>query len=277
MDDEGLWCQPEDGSGASCARCCGIYNYRGHDRELVTRVLTRQTELLSGWDGSARELARIGAAARAQQPPARFAVIANCPFAGFLGPERTRVGCLIHPRRLGAERRDASPYGAATCGSARCSAHDRLRRAEAEALAAAAGGDWYRYGLALNDLDVIEDFLALAARLLGEPVTLAGVAVRPRALAALGNFLRLGEDWPLARDPERLGKVYAVDARFYEWTYAIDYERLGVARPFAHRMIVGLGSVIETRSELEGAVELIEERVEELARGWIVDGGAHKI
>jgi hypothetical protein len=267
------FCQPPRPGGPSCARCCGIYNYRGHDRKLVTGVLRLQTGLMAGWDGSEADLPRVRAEIEAGRPEARFAAVHNCPFAGFIDQQETRVGCLIHPTVRGSDRRDLSFYGPRTCGEARCLAHDRLSPAEAEVIREAAG-DWYRYGLALADLDLIRDFFILCSRRLGGPVTLADAG---RSAAALGDFLRLLEHWPLARDPGRFGRIEAIDLRHYEWIYAIDYERLGAARPFHHRIIVGLGSVIADRADLAAAVAAIDARVDDFARDWIRGGGAFNI
>jgi hypothetical protein len=261
MDDEFYLCQPEPRGDSipSCAACCGIYNYPGHSRALVTEVLALQTELMAGWDGTDADIERVRSEAEARRPAPRFEVLYNCPFCGFLDPARARVGCLLHPRRLGRDRRDFCRFGHRTCAEARCASYTYLDRGEAEATMAAAG-DWYLYGLALNDTDLIKDFFDLCERRLYGPVDPARVPADPALAAAFRDYLRLKEDWPLARDPGRFGK-YFFQGRNYN-VYLIDYLRLGVPRPPHDDIVTALGSVIETREELDRAVRTIDERID---------------
>ncbi len=124
-------------------------------------VLSMQTELLSEWDGTDRDMERIQLEIETNRPPQRFGVIYNCPFSGFINAERTRVGCLLHPRLHGEDMREYCRYGKRTCGEAKCQAYTYLNEGEARAIMASAP-DWYIYGLDISDNDLVRDFFELA-------------------------------------------------------------------------------------------------------------------
>ncbi|HUT52267.1 MAG TPA: hypothetical protein VM658_02650 [bacterium] len=261
MSHEFHICHPSCDHGAtlSCASCCGIYNYRGHDRRLVSDMLSMQTALMESWDGSDADMERVRAEAEARRPEPRFAVIYNCPFAGFLDAERSRVGCLLHPLVRGRDLREYCRYGHRTCGEARCTAYTYLTAAEAGAVAAAAP-DWYLYGLCITDIDLVKDFFELCEmRLLG-PVDPGRVTREPVLAAAFADYLALKENWPFATDPGRYGKYFFVGRDYH--IYMIDYRKLGASFPHHDGILISLGSVIETRAELEGAVGIVDEKVD---------------
>jgi len=261
MEDEFYMCQPPPTAMSlpSCASCCGIYNYRGHNREMVTGTLAMQTELMESWDGTDDDIERVGKEVEARRPPVRFEVIYNCPFAGFLDGEQSRVGCLLHPLHLGEDLRRYCRYGRRTCGEAKCTSYTYFRRNEARAVMAAAG-DWYLYGLCINDIDLVKGFFELCASRLHAPVMLDRVSVEPALARAFSGFLALKEDWPFARDPGRYGKYYFVERNYN--IYRIDYRGFGASRPVHDGVLLSLGSVIESRDEVFAAIEIIDDKVD---------------
>ncbi len=255
-------CQPEPvcGKVPSCASCCGIYNYRGHKRELVTNVLSQQTELLKGWDGTDGDMDRIREEAESKRPPQRFEVIYNCPFAGFLDPERTRVGCLLHPLLRGEDLREYCRYGRKTCGEAKCQAYTYLSEGEARAVMASAA-DWYIYGLSITDIDLIRDFFEIAEMKTYKPLSPDRVEKSAELCRIFGEYLSWKETWHLARDPGRFGKYYFRERDYM--VYSIDYRSLGWSDRTYNGILLSLGSVIESRPELEQALRLIDGKIEE--------------
>jgi hypothetical protein len=247
----------------ACASCCGIYNYYGHHRELITGVLSTQTKLMRSWDGSEKDIERIREEVEGNRPEPRFEVIYNCPFAGFLDPEQKRVGCLLHPGYIGEDLREFCRYGHRTCNQARCTAYTYLDRGEAEAVMAAAG-DWYVYGLCITDIDLIKDFFELCEIKLYGPVDPGRAAKDPELAAAFGRYLALKERWPFETDPGRFGKYYFVGRDYH--VYNIDYPGLGISRPYHNDILLSLGSVIETREELDEAIGIIDRMVDEFVR-----------
>jgi len=260
-DDSFYLCQAEPLSRGvpSCASCCGVYNYRGHSRELITEILEMQTALVESWDGTDEDIDRIAEQAVRQRPAARFEVIYNCPFAGFWDAERTRVGCLLHPLHLGQDLREHCRYGRRTCAEARCTAYSYLSAEEGRAVMASCR-DWYHYGLCITDIDLVKDFFELCEmRLLG-PVDPGRVSREPELARAFGDYLDLKESWPYATDPGRFGKYYFVEKNYR--IYIIDYLKLGVRAPAHNDILLSLGSVLETSQQLLDAVSLIDEKVD---------------
>lgn len=261
MPEEFHLCQPDKiGAGVpSCASCCGIYNYFGHNRELISGILRMQTGLARSWDGTDRDMERIQFEVLGKRPGPRFEVIYNCPHAGFLDREETRVGCLLHPGFAGKELRDYCRYGHRTCGEARCTAYTYFDEGEAAAVAAGAG-DWYIYGLCITDIDLVKDFFELCEMKRYGPVDAARVAGDPELARAFGDYLKLKGNWPFATDPARFGKYYFVDRNYL--LYSIDHRRLGSSPCFHDGILLSLGSVIETGDDLARAISLVDEKVD---------------
>jgi len=75
--------------------------------------------------------------------------------------------------------------------------------------------------------------------------------------------LRLKENWPYARDPNRFGKYYFVN-RDYP-IYKIDYAALGCEESRYDRILNSLGSEFRTRGELLAAEQRLDEIFAKLA------------
>lgn len=254
----------------SCASCCGTYNFYGHNRELVARVLEKQTRLMQSWDESSEDIERVRREAEKGRPRPRFEVIYTCPFVGFLDQGRTRVGCLLHPAYTGRELREYCRYGRKTCAEGRCTAYTYLSDAEARAVMAGAG-DWYLYGLCITDIDLVKDFFELCESRLHAPVDPARVSQEPALARAFGRYLGLKESWPFAKDPGRFGK-YFFEGKHYH-VYSIDYRGLGMSAPLYNGVLLSLGSVMERRDELEQAIEIIDAKVELFLGAYCAKGG----
>jgi len=262
MGDEFHLCQPEKllAGVPSCASCCGIYNFHGHDREMITRNLEMQTDMMSKWDGTDNGIEAIRAKVEADRPPPRFSVIYNCPFAGFLDNEHTRVGCLLHPLLLGEDKRDHCRYGHRTCGEAKCTSYTYLDDGEGRAVMAAAP-DWYIYGLSITDIDLVKDFFDLCEFALYGPVDASRVAKEPELARIFGEYLSFKENWPFATDPGRFGKYYFVEKNYY--LYSINYREIGLGAPRHNGIMLSLASVIESKEDLEAALKIVNDKVEE--------------
>ncbi len=267
MDNDFYLCQPVPitSNVPSCASCCGIYNYWGHNREMVKEVLSMQTELLSEWDGTEEDMERIRTEIETNRPPQRFEVIYNCPFSGFLNEERTRVGCLLHPLLRGEDLREYCRYGKRTCGEAKCQAYTYLNEGESRAIMASAP-DWYIYGLAITDIDLVRDFFELAEMKTYKPLSPTNIEKSSELCRIFGEYLSWKESWWLARDPGRFGKYYFRDRDYL--VYSIDYRGLDYKDRTYNGILLSLGSVINTRSELLEAAKIIDEKIEEFARAY---------
>ena len=226
---------------------------------MITGILNMQTDLMDGWDGTNKDIERIRKEVENNRPKKRFSVIYNCPFSGFINDERTMVGCLLHPIKLGKDLRDYCQYGRKTCGEAKCTAYTYLSDDESQAVMASCR-DWYLYTMTINDTDFIKEFFKLCEQKILAPLKINRIAKEEKLARAFHDYLALKENWPFETDPERYGKYYFVDKLYH--IYKIDYEKLGAEKPASHKILLALGSVINSKKELEEAVKIIDQKVE---------------
>ncbi len=226
---------------------------------MITNILEMQTAKMDNWDGTDKDIERIRDEVEKIRPQNRFSVIYNCPFSGFINKNYTMVGCLLHPLKLGKDLRDYCQYGHKTCGEAKCTAYTYLSDDEAHAVMASCK-DWYLYTMTITDTDFIKDFFKLCEQKILAPLKTDRIAKEIKLARAFGNYLSLKENWPYATDPERYGKYYFTENQYH--IYKIDYQKLGAKKPDCHKIILALGSVIESKNDLEKAVEIIDEKVD---------------
>jgi hypothetical protein len=261
MKEKFYLCQPGNHgfSLPSCASCCGIYNYSGHNRKMITETLEMQTKMMDGWDKTDEDIERIRDEVENKRPKKRFSVIYNCPFSGFINDDHTMIGCLLHPMKLEKDLRDYCQYGRKTCQEAKCTAYTYLSDDEANAVMASCK-DWYLYTMTITDTEFIRGFFKLCEQKLLAPLKTERIANEEKLARPFFNYLSLKENWPFETDPERYGKYYFVEKQYR--IYKIDYDKLGLKKPDCHKIILALGSVIESKNDLEKAVEIINEKVD---------------
>jgi hypothetical protein len=191
---------------ASCAACCGMYNWHGFNRDMVREILSLQTRLFQEWDRTGRGMAGIKRELRLSRPRVLCPMIHNCEFMGFLDEAQTQVGCLLHPSlNQGRNLREFSTHGRETCDGALCTAYHYLSPALARCVAEAVP-DWYLYGLCITDIDLVKNFFTATSKYLHETVSPERVIASPVLLELFRDYLCLKGCWPFARDPGRFGK-----------------------------------------------------------------------
>ena len=243
-----------------------MYNWLGHSRTLVEEVLLLQTEAFLQSGRTEDELIILKKEIYGKRPAARYPVIYNCEFMGFIDRERKKVGCLLHPdSNSGKNLRDISHHGRATCDEARCTAYSYLSDSEAE-LVAKCADDWYLYGLCITDLDLVKEFLETASDMVSDDVNAGKIMASAALTDIFRKYLNLKERWPYARNPHRYGKYYFVD-RDYP-IYKIDYDSLGSAPGKFDKILVSLGSEFTDKRELAAAEEMLGSLFKEFAKAF---------
>ncbi len=256
----------QGGKSASCAACCGMYNWRGFNRDMVRDILSRQTRLFHEWDGTERGIAEIKKELAHSRPQALCGMIHNCEFIGFLDEKQTQVGCLAHPsQNQGRNLREFSRHGRETCDEDICTAYHYLGHALARCVAAAVP-DWYLYGLCITDIDLVKNFFAATSEHLHETVSPERVIASPVLLELFRDYLCLKGCWPFARDPGRFGKYYFPDGTFR--IARIDYQRWGMSSSRHDGILLSLGSTFRTKDELLEAEALIEKKVKRFVSAY---------
>ncbi len=183
----------------SCGACCGLYNIPDVSQPRLTSLLQRRTEELRTIprteddldDFALQELRRIGD----DKPYPNFH---HCPFLGLIGPEHSRVGCLLHPlvpENNGLDLRGYSYYGAAACRLYFCPSHSRLP-ARFKRILQITVPDWYLYGLLITEHRLVNALFSTIEERLGRRLTQTDFAGHDQARQALQPLLTLKETWP---------------------------------------------------------------------------------
>lgn len=240
-------------AGASCGACCGLYNREDLGREEARADLRRSTERLARAQRTP-EAFRAAVAERVKELPAGvFPSIRRCPLLGFLDADEERIGCLGHPRVTGGvDLRACGVYDVLTCDAFLCSSHAWLREDEA-ALAAAAAGDFFLYGLVVTDAPFLHAVLEALEAQTGRRPGAAELRHRPFA-AALRALLALKEE--LQPGSEGIfGAFRAREAR----TDAPAAAEPGVS--LAQRILDALGADLASGNDEEALLPEVERRL----------------
>ncbi|MFN7133117.1 MAG: hypothetical protein ACK4N5_13645, partial [Myxococcales bacterium] len=207
-------CQP---GATSCGACCGLYNFKGHERAALAERLQSRTTTFSrlqktraAWEAEAREIRRrereAGGSPLTQAEPL-------CPLLGFLDDAQRRIGCLGHPLvTRGPDLRDCGNFNAEACEEFLCASFEALTVNEAE-LVRQCCGDWYLYGLVITDPEFVRACLALVSARSSGRVDAARLRTSARAAEALGRLFALKHELPprtsappvLGRSPDTSG------------------------------------------------------------------------
>lgn len=244
----------------SCGACCGLYNYRDSTRQALEDRLEQRTALYRERVRNRGDLKPFAALIRTiESQEKRYEVIHCCEYLGFLDETRRRVGCLLHPlQNGGTDLRDVSFYGRDLCDGHFCPSYHFLTRAEQQAVVNALD-DWYLYGLAITDIDLVKEYFRFIAEGLGEMPDPEWLAHRPLK-DLVQRFFFLKVTWPFrSPDTNRLGKYY-FDGSQYMISH-IDYNALECERSRFDKVFLSLTSRFTSRKELRHAESLIEEHL----------------
>jgi len=209
--DAALLCQhPTSG----CASCCGVFNARDRNTDAFWRRMDLRRDLVAavGWDEVGLAAIRHVIEAR-ERDIVLTEEIPTCPFAGNLEAKskenaKTRLGCLIHPRRHpeGRDLRDLGVYPREVCDSHRCAPHDWLREQERALLATC---EHRGYGEIVADTGLVKALHSELSARAGGALDVATYTQCRDALAPLWDLLC---DWPFADpDARRFGAYYLDD------------------------------------------------------------------
>jgi len=258
-------CQP--GRGASCGACCGLYNFRDHSRASLTARLTEQTEAFGALPpkhGAWRTQALALLESRRDSPPL-FPAVRVCPLLGFVDGERTRVGCLGHPKVTGGvDLRDCGVYHAELCETFTCPSFTWLTDAQAR-LVQAACADWYLYGLVLTDVEFVRGCLRLLEWELAGPVDPERLAAHPEALDAVRRLFALKESAPGRGTHAAVFGRFTPDTEGEPLSRTLDYAALGARAAPEDEVVLCLGYVPTALEELTQARELVRAHVRAVA------------
>jgi len=186
----------------SCGACCGLYNLPDISREKLEELLSRRSE---DFASVARTEEAIFAYQKRNRGPHRlsrpFAQFHHCPFLGFIGSEKRRVGCLLHPNAPGnnnVDYRSLSWYGELACRTYFCPSTRRLSEVY-KAILIENIDDWYGFGLIVTEHALVTAYFKVLESRLGRPVQPGDYTRNNSAKRSLREFVQLKSSWPYRR------------------------------------------------------------------------------
>ncbi len=151
-------------------------------------------------------------------------------------------------------------YGRELCDGHFCPSYHYISGEEKRALVEIID-DWYLFGLAVTDIDLVKEYFRLVSEAVGEMPSHRRFR-DPRLRDIALRFFRLKVDWPYrSPDTNRFGKYY-FDGSQYMIRY-IDYESLGCEKSRFDRIFMSLSSVFQNREALREAEKIIEGNLRE--------------
>lgn len=251
------------GETVSCGACCGLYNLADASRGRLEDMLARRTERFRDVPRTAQAIDAFQAEMDpAEARPRPFHDFYHCPFIGFVGPTRSRVGCLLHPLgdgNEGVDYRGLSFYGGLACREYFCPSCRHLSAAH-KMLVLSAFSDWYSYGLTVTEHRLIAALFGEAERRLGRTLEPAD-AERPGVAGAAAALLGLKLEWPF-RGPAWKGPAHYVFDDGHHLRPHIDTARLGAVRSPHDLVLQELESDLRSPADLRAAEGRIEESLQ---------------
>jgi hypothetical protein len=254
-------CQPD--KNKSCGACCGIYNYAANTKDELIRRFDYREKLMQKVRDREISLEAYRDTIRHREDGRRiYKTIYTCEFAGWLGGEKKKVGCMIHPmQNNGIDMRDISFYGRDICEGHFCPSYQKLNQNEAQ-ITIDTLYDWYLFGAVITDMDFVKTFFRIVQDRLGEEVKPSAIKESQKLKDILYRYYNLKVSWPF-RDTKRprFGKYYFVGEEYD--IDKIDYAVLGADAPVYNSIFLSLSSSFESRKELDMAINMIDVIIDE--------------
>lgn len=251
----------------SCGACCGLYNLADPSRQGIRSLLERRSaafaqvprEMAAVLDFGQRESEAL---AKNGMPMPEFH---HCPYLGFIGHKKSRVGCLLHPlaeNNNGIDLRGLSHYGSMTCGMYFCPTHYRIvpefKRIIREVI-----NDWYLFGLIIQEADLLEAFYNEITRRCQSSSLDPQAAFRPHARTLWARLFGLKISWPCAAANSPLANYFFNDGLYPK--PQVDYSAAGGTGSRYDVIFRELHSVFASEAELLAAERFLDRLFEQLA------------
>lgn len=268
-------CQVDD--AVSCGACCGLYNCTGASREQLRQLLADRTRRFAGVARNADGIDDFRVAMERREQGGRpYVDFYVCPFLGFIGPHRSRPGCLLHPLAEGNEGvdyRGVSFYGGLACRDYFCPSYRTLPAAH-KSIVKTVCADWYLYGLVITEERLLAALFGAIETRLGRPLAPAEVADRRPAGDTLAELLALKLSWPYRSRNWKGPANYFFNDGLHPRS-PIDYGRINAPASVHDPLLRELDSSFASRRELIAAEALIETALDRLQRALASPAAGH--
>ncbi|MEZ4528201.1 MAG: hypothetical protein R2941_20000 [Desulfobacterales bacterium] len=183
----------------SCAACCGLYNVADPSREALTEMLKVRSLAFASVPRTPEGILGFQAEMESKECQDRpYPGFHHCPFIGLIGEKLSRAGCLLHPLADGNEGMDfrgLSYYGGMACRSYFCPACKELPEA-CKQIVRAVAQDWYSFGLAATERQLLKAFFREVEKRLGRNVKAEDFTQSPERISIFREFLDYRIKWP---------------------------------------------------------------------------------
>ncbi len=250
------------GGAVSCGACCGLYNRSGAGRIELESLLSERTE---GFAAVPRNADAIDAfriqRERREHGERPYVDFYACPFLGWIGPDRERPGCLLHPLadgNGGVDYRGLSFYGGLACRDYFCPSYRTLPPAHKE-IVKAVSTHWHLYGLVITEERLIAALFGEIETRWGRPLTAEKIRASRAACEALERLLTVKLSWPFHAPDWKGPANYFFNDGLHPQP-PIDYARIGASPSPFDPILRELASAFSSHRELD----LAETRLDEL-------------
>lgn len=194
-------CQVSD--TVSCGACCGLYNLPDLSREYLEALLLKRTIEFASvprTEDGIYEFQRRNEGPHLRSRP--FPQFHHCPFLGFIGADKSRVGCLLHPAvpgNNGTDYRFMSWYGEQACRTYFCPSTKKLPTIYQSILIQTID-NWYDFGLVVTEHALLTAYFKEVETRIGRYLTVSDYTDNIMASDAFREFVELKSKWPYRRD-----------------------------------------------------------------------------
>ena len=205
-------CQVDE--NVSCGACCGLYNLADASEKAIKNILAQRTTEFAELPRDMVSILAFKTETESRENQQRpYPEFHHCTFIGFIGPEYTRVGCLLHPlneKNDGVDFRGLSYYGGMACQSYFCPTCRLVPKVYKEIVREVVS-DWYLYGLAITEAKLLHSFFSLIERKIGHTLQLSDILAYNRRISAVTEFLQLRLNWPFRKSGTPVANYFFED------------------------------------------------------------------
>lgn len=243
----------------SCAACCGLYNVADAGREALEALLLKRTEQFSGVSRTPDGILDFKQTVEAEESSLRpFPEFHHCPYIGLIGPDRTRVGCLLHPLgdgNAGVDFRGLSYYGGMACRIYFCPSCRKLPDVYKKIVRRVAD-HWYTYGLLITEWELLHGFFGEIETALGRPLQARDILESDSCRESICRFFKLRVEWPFRSSLYPAPANYFFEDRKYRKP-SIDYRRMNEPASRFDKLFSALASEFQSGDALREAEDLL--------------------
>jgi hypothetical protein len=180
-----------------------LYNLPNVSQEKLETLLAKRTETFAfvpRTENGIFEFQRKNKGPHRLSRP--FPGFHHCPFLGFIGSKKNRVGCLLHPSapgNNGVDYRSLSWYGEKACRSYFCPTTHKLPTVY-QSIVIQTIENWYTFGLIVTEHALVIAYFKEMESRLGRKIVVSDYVENSRAADAFREFAELKAKWPYRRD-----------------------------------------------------------------------------